>query len=99
MNRFTPLAAVDPPDGLWLDLTGCAHLWDGEAGLMDDLAGRLERQGIPVRVAVADTFGAAWAVARYGGEARAIVPPGGQRDRLPAQIGKAPCRDSVCQDV
>ena len=28
--RYTPVVAIDPPDGLILDVTGCAHLWGGE---------------------------------------------------------------------
>ena len=30
-DRFTPLVALDPPHGLFLDITGCAHLFGGEA--------------------------------------------------------------------
>ena len=33
-DRFTPLVALDPPHGLFLDITGCAHLFGGEAALM-----------------------------------------------------------------
>ena len=36
-DRYTPLVALDPPDGLLLDISGCAHLFDGEAGLLVDL--------------------------------------------------------------
>jgi len=42
-TRFTPLAAPDPPEGLWLDISGCAHLHGGEAGLCADLLRRLGR--------------------------------------------------------
>ena len=33
-DRFTPLVALDPPHGLFLDITGCAHLFGGEAAMM-----------------------------------------------------------------
>ena len=33
-DRFTPLVALDPPHGLFLDITGCAHLFGGEAALL-----------------------------------------------------------------
>jgi protein ImuB len=88
-DRYTPLVGLDPPDGLKLDISGCAHLFGGEAALARDLVDRLGRQGFRTRVAVADTLGCAWAIARYGdvgtlihGESieRAacvsIVPPG-----------------------
>ena len=75
--RFTPVAAADLPDGLILDVTGCAHLWGGEQLYMEDIVGRLTRIGYQVRAGMADTIGAAWAVARFG-PASAIVPAGEQ---------------------
>src|SRR5262245_4566394 len=65
-DRYTPLVGLDPPDGLVLDVTGCAHLFGGEAALARDLVRRLATQGFQARVAVADTVGCAFAVARYG---------------------------------
>jgi len=73
--RFSPAVATDPPDGLFLDITGVAHLWGGEEAMIDDLIARLAAGGVPVRVAVAGSPGAAWALARFGREAAIIVPP------------------------
>jgi protein ImuB len=73
--RYSPAVAVDAPDGLFLDITGVAHLWGGEAAMLDDLVGRLARQGVPARAAVAGSPGAAWALARFGAEG-AIAEPG-----------------------
>jgi len=79
-GRYTPYAASDGPDGIILDITGCAHLFGGEARMLDDLAWRLKRMELAVGIAAADTPGAAWAWARYGrGQA---VPPGEARDWL-----------------
>ena len=64
-DRYTPLVGLDPPDGLLFDITGCAHLFGGEAALCRDIVQRLAAQGLRARVAVADTVGCAWAVARY----------------------------------
>ncbi|HEX8041760.1 MAG TPA: DNA polymerase Y family protein [Chryseosolibacter sp.] len=64
--RFTPIAAVDPPDGLLLDATGCTHLWGGDQGYLADIVKKLNGRGYDVRAAIADTPGVAWAVARYG---------------------------------
>jgi protein ImuB len=72
-DRYTPLVGLDLPDGLMLDITGCAHLFGGETALGRDLLARLTAQGFHARAAVADTAGCAWAVAHYG-EA-ALVPP------------------------
>ncbi len=65
-DRYTPLIGLDPPDGLMLDITGCAHLFGGEAAFGGDIVERLERQGFAARIAIADTVGCAWAVARHG---------------------------------
>jgi protein ImuB len=65
--RYAPLAATDPPDGLWIDVTGSTHLHGGEARLLRDLVRRLNDQGFAARAAVADTPAVAHAVARFGG--------------------------------
>lgn len=90
-DRYTPLVALNGDDGLFLDITGCAHLFadgskdeggadDGEKGLLADCLTRLEAQGFAVSAAIADTPGAAWAVARFGQgrdkDGAAIVPEG-----------------------
>jgi protein ImuB len=54
-DRFTPLVALDAPHGLFLDITGCAHLFGGEAALMQMLCGALRRQGFAVSAAIAAT--------------------------------------------
>jgi protein ImuB len=61
-QAFTPLTAADPPDGLWLDITGCALLWGGE----DRLTARLQARLPGARIAIANNASAAWAFARYG---------------------------------
>ena len=63
-GRYTPLVGLDPPDGIMLDITGCAHLFGGEAALGHDLVRRLALQGLAARAAIADTVGCAFAVAR-----------------------------------
>ena len=64
-ERFTPFAAIDVPGGLFLDITGCAHLFGGEHALLARILGSLRRIGYEAYAAIADTPGAAWAVARY----------------------------------
>lgn len=81
--RYAPLVAADPPDGIWLNATGCAHLLGGEDALLTDLVARLRRAGFAARAAIAGTPGAAHAVARYGGqEEKAVVPADGLRGAL-----------------
>ena len=53
-------------DGIILDITGCTHLFGGEGILLLDIKGRLHRMGIKSQGAIADAWGIAWALARYG---------------------------------
>jgi protein ImuB len=80
--RHAPLTSADPPDGIWIDATGAAHLFGGETGLLDDLAGHLTRDSIAARAAIAETPGAAWAVARHASAPLSVVPPGGIAEAL-----------------
>ena len=79
-DRYTPLVGLDPPDGLLLDVTGCAHLFGGEAALAHDVVRRLGAHGLQARVAVAGTVGCAWAVARCG--TLTIIKSGDERDAI-----------------
>ncbi|HEX5078942.1 MAG TPA: DNA polymerase Y family protein [Geminicoccaceae bacterium] len=86
-ERYTPYVAIDRTQdcsggALWLDITGCAHLFGGEAALRRDLLAHLERRGFAARAAIADSPGAAWALARFGADEAAIVQPGGSRAAL-----------------
>ncbi len=79
--RYTPVVAIDLPDGLILDISGCAHLWGGERAYYKDIITKLRHIGYDVRGAIADTVGAAWAIAHYG-KLTPIIEPGGQADAL-----------------
>ena len=74
--RYTPVVAVDGTDGLLFETTGCDHLWGGEEFYLNAIIGRLQSKGYHIRGGMADTVGAAWAVARYG--KTPIVAPGDQ---------------------
>jgi len=80
--RYTPLVACDPPDGLTLDIGGCAHLYGGEHKLVADLGARIAQAGFAYNIAIAGTIGAAWAAAHYGapesyscGDERGVLAP------------------------
>lgn len=62
--RYTPLVALDAPDGLILDIAGAAHLFGGEAGLVADVEMRFARLGMTLRHALGPTADAARALAR-----------------------------------
>jgi protein ImuB len=87
-SRLSPLVGLDPPDGLMLDVSGCARAHGGEARLLERALSGLGALGLAVRAAVAPTFGCAWAVSRFGDRPGAVVPDGGQRAALaPLPVG------------
>ncbi len=63
--RWSPLVEVDGADGLRMDVSGVAHLFGGEAALVEDVQARFAGLGLSSRVSVAPTPGAAWALDRY----------------------------------
>ncbi|HYA04338.1 MAG TPA: DNA polymerase Y family protein, partial [Xanthobacteraceae bacterium] len=79
-TRYTPTASpwteADGGDGFFLDVEGASHLFGGEAKLIADLAGRLERFGLPARLAVAATPGMAWAASHYHSEDLCVLAAG-----------------------
>ncbi len=76
LQRFSPIVAVDQSDGIVIDSTGTAHLHGGEAAMLDALVGRLVMSGLSARAAVADTWGAAHALARHAANPTCLAVPG-----------------------
>ncbi|MEK6702741.1 MAG: DNA polymerase Y family protein [Planctomycetota bacterium] len=64
--RFVPVVAMDPPDALLIDATGCERLYRGHTRLVRLYAKAIQRLGVQPRIAAAPTHGAAWALARFG---------------------------------
>jgi protein ImuB len=100
--RFTPLVGLAGDDSLRLDITGCAHLFGGEAALARRVLLDFRRCGLHVRIGLADTPGAAWAVARYEtstnvrlAESRRRPRAGDERDNTRGSGGDEPRRSSV----
>lgn len=80
-GRFTPWVAEEPPDALVLDITGCAHLFGGEEGLAAQIMKDCAALGLSLRWGLADTPGAAWALARFSPD-HPIAPAGATRAAL-----------------
>ncbi|WP_439136474.1 Y-family DNA polymerase [Roseicyclus sp.] len=66
-GRFSPWVAEEGTDALLIDLTGCAHLFGGEAALFEQIHHDCADLGLSLCAGIADTPGAAWALARYAG--------------------------------
>lgn len=79
--RFAPIVAVDPPDGLILDITGCTHLWAGEESYLKEIISRFQSKGYYVQAAISDTIGTAWAIAHFG-KTKSIIESGTEADAL-----------------
>ncbi|MFP3545038.1 DNA polymerase Y family protein [Rhizobium sp. SIMBA_035] len=81
-DRYTPLVALDGKDGLFLDITGCSHLFGGERAMLKDILLRLHQMGLDVGGAISSSPGLSWAVSRFGeggviaeDEAGAVLEP------------------------
>ncbi|TIN73516.1 MAG: DNA polymerase Y family protein, partial [Mesorhizobium sp.] len=74
--RYAPIVAADPPDGLVIDTTGADHLHGGEEVMLARLVSRIAAAGIEARAAVADTWGAAHACARFLARPTFVAPVG-----------------------
>jgi protein ImuB len=83
-RRWTPRATCSGPDGLWLDLSGVAHLFGGEELMCERILAFCRRLGFAARVAVAGTTGAAHALARFGVRPILLCPAGREGDALAA---------------
>jgi protein ImuB len=85
-TRYTPTVSPwgeeNGADGFFLDVAGASHLFGGEEMLLADLISRLDRFGLPARLAIADTAGAAWALARFHPNDVVILPSGREAEAL-----------------
>ncbi|MDN3622627.1 Y-family DNA polymerase [Methylobacterium isbiliense] len=76
LRRYSPIVAADPPDGLVIEATGSTHLHGGEAAMLADMVARLNAAGLSARAAMADTWGAAHALARFAARPTLVAPAG-----------------------
>ncbi len=98
-QRFSPAIAIDAPDGLFIDIGGCAHLWGGEEALALAMQQRLRAQDIPARIAIAETFGAAWALARYGSDDVTITAHDDVRRLAPLPVAALRIDETVAEQL
>lgn len=94
-TRYTPTVSpwgeANGADGFFLDVAGAAHLFGGEEALLTDLSCRLDHFGLPARLAIADTAGAAWALSHFH-PAPAVILPSGQESEALAPLPVAALR-------
>jgi protein ImuB len=80
--RYSPIVAADDPYGLIIDATGASHLHGGEDAMLADMISRMEVVGITARAAIADTRGAAHALARFAARPALVVPERESPERI-----------------
>jgi protein ImuB len=81
LQRISPVVAPDPPDGLVIDTTGADHLHGGESAMLTTIVERFAASGVEIRAAIADSWGAAHAAARFL-RRRTMVIPSGESETL-----------------
>lgn len=74
LRTYSPLVAADPPNGIIMEISGAAHLHGGEAALLEGLIRALADKGFEARAAVADSWGAAHALARFISKPVVVLP-------------------------
>ncbi len=80
-GKFTPWVAVHQPASLMLDISGCAHLFGGEEALVTLISEDCARLRLSVQIGIADTVGAAWALAHFAGQRSGPVRSGDAIDQ------------------
>jgi len=99
-DQFSPRVALAPPDGLILDIAGCAHLFGGEVEMAETIRQRAYDLSMTVRIGIADTKGAATALARFASSPVAIAPAGETAKALEAfPIAALGLEDSLVHDI
>jgi protein ImuB len=95
-RRFTPLAALDPPDGVLLDVSGASHLFGGERALLGEIVAALAAQGFAARAALAPNPALAWALAHFA-DVQLVPPDVPERDlhKLVADLPMAALRIEI----
>jgi len=89
-GKYSPWVATEPPASLAIDLTGCAHLFGGEELLLQNVETDCADLGLTVHSGIADTLGAAWALARYAGQPVQLARTGDAVDQeAPATRARA----------
>ncbi|WP_394728325.1 Y-family DNA polymerase [Altererythrobacter sp. GH1-8] len=81
-RRWGPWSALDPPDGVLVDVSAVSHLFGGEQRLLADVRARFAARDLTARAAIAPTAGAAWALAHYGGDRTILGSEENPADRL-----------------
>ena len=75
LRQYSPVVAVDGHDGIVLDTEGADHLQGGEELMLSGMVNRLRGVGVMARAAIADTWGAAHAIARHTSASSTVIPP------------------------
>ena len=92
VQRWGPWSALDPPDGVLVDISAAAHLFGGEARLLEDVTAAFARRKLTVRAAIAPTAGAAWALAHFGASQTILdaVPGADGKERMIRALADLP---------
>lgn len=82
LQRYSPIVAADPPDGIVIDTAGADHLHGGEEAMLGQMLQRFGEAGIAAKLAISDHWGASHAHARFSRSEITIIEPSGHRDTL-----------------
>lgn len=91
LQRFSPIVAADLPDGIVLDIAGADHLHGGEEAMIEKILTQMQAASLVGKAALADTWGAAHALARFHRHP-AVLVEAGQGKKIVADLPIAALR-------
>jgi protein ImuB len=99
-RRYSPWTTVHAPDSIAIEITGCAHLFGGEATLLSDLRKRLCAFGLTPNLAAAPTIGGAWAAAHSASDACCSIAPEELREFIaPLPVASLRLEEAIVADL
>lgn len=100
---YSPLVGLEEcttPESIWLDISGSETLFGGEQSLAKRLIVDMGQRKLHIRIAVADSWGTAWAVSHFGKSQISVVPTGQQSQWLsPLPIAALRLTDEIRQSL
>jgi protein ImuB len=66
LATLVPVVAIDPPDGLLMDIAGCERLFGTDERHARRIGRTVWKLGLRCRIAVTPTYASAWGLARFG---------------------------------
>ena len=92
-ERYSPLSNIYDGNSLWIDVTGATHLFRDEQSLLAKISHDFDQQGYTVKLAIAGSFAAAFALSHASFDDSSkppIIPPQSSSAQLRQHLSPLP---------